>query len=80
MSEELTNWCLDADIHCRQSVPYEHWQNFVERDVQTFNKGVASLMNGQNYLVAKFWPFTAFHWVDVHNRTPNESSGLKSPW
>ncbi len=37
-------------------------------------------MNGQNYLVTKFWLFAAFHWVDVHNRTPNESSRLKSPW
>jgi hypothetical protein len=80
MSKELTDWCLENGIHTRQSIPYEHWQNFVERDIQSFNKGVAVLMNDQEYLAAKYWPFAAFHWVDVHNRTPNLSSGSQSPW
>ena len=70
-SQELTDWLLDNDVHQRRSVPYEHWQNFVERDVQSFNYGVATLMNGQRYLTAKYWPLAAFHWVNVHNKTPN---------
>jgi len=79
-SKELTDWLLDHDIHQRRSVPYEHWQNFVERDVQSFNNGVATLMNGQRYLTAKYWPLAAFHWVNMHNRTPNVSTGSQSPW
>ena len=63
----------------RQTVPYEHWQNFVERDIQSFNKGVAVLMNDQEYLSAKYWLFAVFHWVNVHNRPPNLSSELQSP-
>ena len=80
MSQELTEWLLEKNIHPRMSVPYEHWQNFVERDVQSFNKGVATLMNDQHFLAAKYWPFAAFHWVDVHNHTPNVNTGGLSPW
>ena len=79
-SQELTEWLLDNDVHQRRSVPYEHWQNFVERDVQSFNNGVATLMNGQRYLTAKYWPLAAFHWVNVHNKTPNVATGSLSPW
>ena len=79
-SQELTEWLLDKNIHQRCSVPYEHWQNFVERDVQSFNNGVATLMNGQRYLTAKYWPLAAFHWVNVHNKTPNVTTGSLSPW
>ena len=37
-------------------------------------------MNGQRYLTAKYWPLAAFHWVNVHNKTPNVSTGSLSPW
>ena len=74
-SKELTDWLLDHDIHQRRSVPYEHWQNFVERDVQSFNNRVATLMNGQRYFTAKYWPLAAFHRVNMNSRTHNVSTG-----
>lgn len=80
MSKDISEWCLNNHIHQRQSVPYEHWQNFVERDVQSFNKGVAALMNDQKFLSAKYWPLAAFHWVDIHNHTPNANTGGLTPW
>ena len=50
-----------------------------ERDIQIFNKGVATLINDQRFLSVKYWPFAAFHWLDVRNRTPNVSAGNLSP-
>ena len=50
-----------------------------ERDIQIFNKGVATLINDQQFVPVKYWPLTAFHWLDVRNRTPNVSTGNLSP-
>ena len=37
-------------------------------------------MNDQKFLSAKYWPLAAFHWVDIHNHTPNVNTGCHTPW
>ena len=49
-----------------------------ERDIQIFNKGVATLINDQQFVPVKYWPLTALQWV-MRNRTPNVSTGNLSP-
>lgn len=80
LSAELTEWCLEKGCHGIRSIPYEHWQNAVERDVQSFNKGVSALMNGQRYLSADYWHLAAVHWGDLRNNTPNVNTGNSTPW
>ena len=80
LSDELTQWCLEKGCHGIRSIPYEHWQNAVERDVQSFDKGVSALMNGQRYLSADYWHLAAFYWGDLRNSTPNVNTGGSTPW
>ena len=53
------------------STPEAHYQNFVERYVQTIGKFTCALLHGQDILQSKHWDWALFHAVDCRNRTPN---------
>ena len=38
-----------------QSTPEAHYQNFVERYVNTISRATAALLHGQHFLLAKHW-------------------------
>ena len=57
-------------IH-EMSTPEAHYQNFVERYVQTINKFTSALLHGQDILQAKHWNWALFHAIDCRNRVPN---------
>jgi hypothetical protein len=82
LSNDFKKWLLDTyGARVQHSLPYTHYQNAVERDVQTVVTGVASLMYGQHWLRADCWDLALFHFVDCRNKTPHANSrdGL-SPW
>jgi hypothetical protein len=51
-SDEVKAFIDRADINIRlqNSIPYAHWQNAVERDVQTIINGAATLLHSQPWL------------------------------
>ena len=76
---DVANYLKVEHIKPEHSAPYAHWQNFVERYVQTTNKGVATMLHGQRFLKANSWDKALLHWIDCRNRTPNQKCGKKSP-
>ena len=62
------------------STPLAHYQNFVERYVQTINKFTSALLHGQDLLQSKHWNWALFHAVDCRNRVPNAKSRPLSPY
>ncbi len=62
------------------STPDAHYQNFVERYVQTINKFTSALLHGQDVLQSKHWNWALFHAVDCRNRVPNSKSRPSSPY
>ena len=66
-------------IKLESSIPYQHWQNSVERDVQTVVRGVSTLLHAQVFLSAAHWDLALFHYIHLRNRTPNSRTYLKSP-
>ena len=66
-------------VKSQRSVPYMHWQNAVERDVQTLEKQCSAVLHSQTLLPARFWTYVVDHMIRCHNRTPNKQSGDKTP-
>ena len=62
------------------STPDAHYQNFVERYVQTINKFTPALLHGQDVLQSKHWNWALFHAIDCRNRVPNCKSRPSSPY
>ena len=60
------------------SSPYIHWQNAVEREVQTLTRYVSTILHDQPFLRASAWSYALTHWTTVYNRLPNMDTG-KSP-
>ena len=80
MSAEVQAY-LDANqILPEYSAPYCHWQNSVERDVQTVTRGVSTMLHSQSWLRADCWDLALFHYVACRNRTPNVHHRSKSPF
>ena len=61
----------EVNIRHEASIPYQHYQNAVERDVQTIVNGTATLLLAQSWLRKDNWDLAMFHYVDVRNKTPN---------
>ncbi len=61
------------------STPEAHYQNFVERYVQTINKFTTALLHGQDILQSKHWDWALFHAVDCRNRVPNVKCSPSTP-
>jgi hypothetical protein len=70
----------DINIIPQMSIPYEHWQNAVERDVQTVVKGASVLLHSQPWLRADCWDLALHHFINVRNHTPNSRASDSSPY
>ena len=62
------------------SSPEAHYQNFVERYVQTIGKFTCALLHGQDILQSKHWAWALYHAVDCRNRAPNSKCRPSSPY
>jgi len=69
----------DYDMTSQRSTPYHHYQNSVERDVQTMIKQISTLLHDQSLLKASFWNLVLAHIVKCHNRIPNHATGNETP-
>ena len=79
-SAEVKNWLEEnGNIEKLSSNPYQHWQNLVERYIQTINVGTAALLHDQLFLGADMWFLAMLHFVDCRNNTPNVHTGNSSP-
>ena len=62
------------------STPEAHYQNFVERYVNTISRATATLLHAQDFLTSKHWDWALFHAINCKNRTPNKKCKMKSPY
>ena len=79
LSEDTQKYLVEKQILQQLSAPYRHFQNSVEREVQTVTKGISLLMHSQAWLPARFWHLALFHYVNCRNHTPNIHNRHKSP-
>jgi len=63
----------------QSSAPYQHYQNSVERDIQTCIKAISCQLHDQPLLPAKWWDHIFWHLIEVHNRVPNKSTVNETP-
>ena len=65
----------------QHSAPYRQFQNGgIERDVQTFNKGVALQLPAQPWLQADQWDLAWHNFANCRNHVPNIHNKYKSPY
>jgi hypothetical protein len=76
MTDLLTEYKMEATY----STPYQHYQNPVEREVQTMQKAVSTMLHAQPWLQADMWHTAVAHWANVANHTPNVHHKFKSPF
>ena len=77
---EMGQYLEENGIYHETSTPEAHYQNFVERYVNTAVRATATLLHSQPFLKDKHWDWALFHAIDCKNRTPNKKSGMKSPY
>jgi hypothetical protein len=79
LSSEIQEYLITMGMVQQNSAPYRQFQNSVERDMQTLQKGVSLFLHAQPWLRADLWDLAAHHWVDCRNRTINVHNQFKSP-
>jgi len=73
LSDEFQAWIFEKyGTTCQHSIPYCHWQNAVERDVQTVVAGTSVALHAQQWLNASCWDLAMLYFLDCRNRTPNK--------
>ena len=74
---EIKQFLSDMGIDYSPAAVNSQFQNPVEREVQTVNKGVSTLFADQHLLNSSFWTYALNHWILSANATP--ISGETSP-
>ena len=62
------------------STPEAHYQNFVERYVQTIARFTSAILHGQDILQSKHWHWALYHAIDCRNRVPNIKCSPSTPY
>jgi hypothetical protein len=84
-SEQIMKWgpvkqLLESKgIQPQHSLPYAHYQNLVERYIQTIVKAVSTVLHGQSLLKAHLWDYALFYVINCRNSTPNSKTGRETP-
>jgi hypothetical protein len=66
-------------IQPQHSLLYAHYQNLVERYVQTITKAVSTIIHGQALLQSRLWDYALFYVVNCRNLMPNSKTGRETP-
>ena len=77
---DMGQYLEENGLYHETSTPEAHYQNFVERYVNTAVRATATLLHSQTFLKDKHWDWALFHAIDCRNRTPNKKCGMKSPY
>jgi len=80
LSKEVHSYLEEKFIDLNTSAPERHFQNSVERDMQTVIKGVAAVLHGQPFLRLDLWPAALLDFIEKKNRTPNKRCYPYSPY
>ena len=80
LSQDTQSYLVEMRMTQQLSAPYRHFQNSVEREVQTVIKGVSLLLHSQPWLPARMWNLALFHFVNCRNHTPNVHNKSKTPY
>jgi hypothetical protein len=73
LSEEFSKYLLQHHITLDPAAVNSQFQNPVEREIQTVNKGVATLFADQHLLTPAFWPYAVQFWIHTANASPMSS-------
>ena len=76
LSKKAERYYAKRDIEYQSSTPYKHWQNAVERTIQTIINYMAAIIHGTEFLRADSWAYALVHFTRVHNDLPNPITGL----
>ena len=78
-SSEVQVFLEEHGIKHQFSVPYEHYQNRVERLIQHNVRGISSWMYSQKWLPANYWEYAAKHFVRVSRFVPTKKTAPSTP-
>ena len=78
-SREVQNFLLEKGVKHQYSVPYEHYQNRVERTIQQLIRGVSVLMHSQRFLPASCWEYAARHVMKISRFVPTVKTKPETP-
>ena len=78
-SSDVLSFLEEHGIKHQTSVPYEHYQNRVERAIQSDVRAISTLMHSQKWLSAAYWEYAAKHYVRVSRYIPTVKSGKSTP-
>jgi hypothetical protein len=78
-SQEVQLFLDGEGIRHQTSVPYEHYQNRVERAIQLDVRGISSILHAQKWLPANYWEYAAKHFIRVNRYVPNRRTGRNTP-
>jgi len=72
-SRKVRAYYAKHGIERQSSTPYQHWQNSVERDIQTMIHNISAVVHGSILMRADSWNRALKHWIKVHNDLPRSA-------
>ena len=72
-SRKVREYYAKHGIERQSSTPYQHWQNSVERDIQTMIHNISAVVHGSLLMRADSWNRALKHWIKVHNDLPRSA-------
>ena len=72
-SKKVRAYYTKHGIERQSSTPYQHWQNSVERDIQTMIHNISAVIHGSLLMRADSWHRALKHWIKVHNDLPRSA-------
>jgi len=75
-SLEAVTFLDENCIKPESSTPYQHYQNSVERDVQSMTKAVSAMIHTSPFMRKDMWADAMNHYVAVSGHIPNSVTGL----
>ena len=67
-SRKVRAYYAKYGIERQSSTPYQHWQNSVERDIQTMIHNISAVVHGSILMRADSWNRALKHWIKVAQR------------
>ena len=78
-SREVISFLQSKGVKSQFSVPYQHYQNRVERAIQDLVRGVSTLLHSQRFLPASYWEYAAKHFVKISRFIPTKKTRPDTP-
>ena len=70
-SREVISFLQSKGVKYQFSVPYQHYQNRVERAIQDLVRGISTLLRSQRFLPASCWEYASKHKISRFISTKN---------